>query len=171
MSSASQVVGSGGVSGGVVNIAGDSGTATGTTITLTGGSSGAFFTAGGNIESTGGDIGAFGDVIANGNVIAGTGMTVTAGNLNVDGGDITAVAGNIIASANVAAHGNLYTFGDDGTGTALSTSITNVVDNTQGAGALTLVSASANPGTNTGFLKFYVGTTPVFVPYFDIIAP
>jgi len=150
-------------------------------------------TAGGDIASTGGNIVAdTGDIVTLvGDFVSGAGITfitnitspvgniiLTGGNISTLNGDIVATTGNIAATiGNVSAGGNLeagnnvYSFGDDGSGTTASTSFTNVVDTTQGAGTLTITSASANPGTNTGFLKFYVGTTPVFVPYFDTIAP
>lgn len=60
---------------------------------------------------------------------------------------------------------------DHGTGLSSKTMLTNVVNTTQGAGALTLLSTNANSGTNAGFIKMYVGTTVVYVPYFTSIAP
>ena len=64
-----------------------------------------------------------------------------------------------------------FASGDEGTGVASQTALTNVVDTTQGAGALSIVSTTANNGDNAGFLKMYVGTTVVWVPYFTDIAP
>lgn len=60
---------------------------------------------------------------------------------------------------------------DHGTGLSGKTMLTNVVNTTQGAGALTMLSTNANSGTNAGFIKMYVGTTVVYVPYFTSIAP
>jgi hypothetical protein len=60
--------------------------------------------------------------------------------------------------------------GDSG-GVLSTTSLTNVVNTTQGAGALTILSTNGNSGTNTGFIKMYVGTTAVFIPYYITIAP
>ena len=66
---------------------------------------------------------------------------------------------------------NPYATADHGTGIASTTMLSNVVNTTQGAGALTLLSTNANSGTNAGFIKMYVGTTVVYVPYFTSIAP
>lgn len=60
---------------------------------------------------------------------------------------------------------------DHGTGVSSTTMLTNVVNTTQGAGALTMLSTNANSGTNAGYIKMYVGTTVVYVPYFTNIAP
>lgn len=60
---------------------------------------------------------------------------------------------------------------DHGTGLSGKTMLTNVVNTTQGAGALTMLSTNANSGTNAGFIKMYVGTTVVYIPYFTSIAP
>lgn len=65
----------------------------------------------------------------------------------------------------------LFADGDAASGVASTISLTNVVDTTQGAGTLSIVSASANNGDNTGFLKIYVGTTVAYIPYFTTIAP
>ncbi len=124
-----------------------------------------------------GGAGNFNSLTVTTTITAGGTITSTAGNIVATLGNINATAGNITAGGVITGTGgvisgeNVYSFGDDGTGTALSTSFTNVVNTTQGAGALTLVSASANPGTNAGFLKFYHGTVAVFVPYFTNIAP
>jgi hypothetical protein len=48
--------------------------------------------------------------------------------------------------------------------------LTNVVNRTQGAGALTILSTNGNSGTNTGFIKMYVGTQVVYIPYWTTIA-
>ncbi len=66
---------------------------------------------------------------------------------------------------------NPYATADHGTGISSTTMLSNVVNTTQGAGALTLLSANGNSGTNAGFIKMYVGTTVVYVPYFTSIAP
>jgi hypothetical protein len=60
--------------------------------------------------------------------------------------------------------------GDSG-GFVSTTSLTNVVDTTQGAGALTILSTNGNAGTNTGFIKMYVGNQSVWIPYWITIAP
>jgi len=83
----------------------------------------------------------------------------------------TFIAGNVDAELNVIATQALFAQGDPGVGGLGETGITNVVNTTQGAGALTLLSTNGNSGTNTGFMKFYVNGVAVFVPYFANIAP
>jgi hypothetical protein len=97
------------------------------------------------------------------------GNVVMSGSLDVVG-SITS-GNNITAAAAVTAGTSLYTFGDDGAGTAGSTEFTNTLDDTQGAGALTIVSTTAGDGTNTGFIGIWVGTVRAWVPYFTDIAP
>ena len=65
----------------------------------------------------------------------------------------------------------LFANGDITTGTIATTSLTNVVNTTQGLGTLRVASSSANAGNNAGFLKIYVGTTIAYVPYFTNITP
>lgn len=77
-------------------------------------------------------------------------------------------AGNICFVAT----GNMASAGDNGAGTVGQTSITNAtVANAAGGGKLTIDSQSANPGTQTGFIKVYIGTTVAYIPYFTNIAP
>jgi hypothetical protein len=113
-----------------------------------------------------------GDIIATlGSVLVSNGnISVTAGNVTVTAGDITAVNGDIEASAGALRGEQVEAAGDLG-GLVGTTAITNVVNNTQGAGALTLLSTNGNAGTNAGFLKIYVGATTAYVPYFTTIAP
>ena len=66
---------------------------------------------------------------------------------------------------------SLFVDGDEGTGLATTTAMTNVTDTNLSSGALSIKSTTANPGNNAGFLKFYVGTNVVWVPYFTNIAP
>ena len=87
-----------------------------------------------------------------------------------DGIAIIAPTGNIQATAGGIGGATVYASGDLASAVSL-TAMTNVVNTTQSTGALSILSTTANPGNNTGFLKFYVGTTPVFVPYFANIAP
>lgn len=124
-----------------------------------------------------------GDVYMLTGVIAGlsqwTPIAGGAGNFNtltvVD--DITSTLGSIRATTGVVqgnsilSDGNVYSAGDFGVGVAARTAFTNVVNTTQGAGALTLRSTNGNAGTNAGFMKFYVGTTIAYVPYYTNIAP
>jgi hypothetical protein len=82
----------------------------------------------------------------------------------------TAVTGSVDITVDMRCR-SAFVDGDQGSGISATTGMTNVVNTTQGAGALTLLSTNGNSGTNAGFLKFYVGTTVVYVPYFDDIAP
>lgn len=65
----------------------------------------------------------------------------------------------------------LFADGDEGTGKASTNALTNVVNATLSTGTMTINGTTTNPGSNTGFIKMYVGTTAVWVPYFDNIAP
>jgi hypothetical protein len=132
----------------------------------------------GNISTTAGSIASAADVSAVGNVIASGGdvqviagnIDVTLGNITVSAGDITATLGDIEAAAGAVRGGQLEATDDLG-GVVGVTSITNAVNTTQGAGTLSIVSASANPGNNAGFLKVYIGATTGYIPYYTDIAP
>ncbi len=132
---------------------------------------GTTITAGTGITSTTGNIVATaGAVNAGTTMTAGTGITATTGNIVASTGNINATLGSVTAGSNIAGL-MIGATGDSGSGAATVTQFTNVVNATQGVGALTLLSTNGNSGTNTGFMKFYVGLTPVFVPYFSNIAP
>jgi hypothetical protein len=131
----------------------------------------------------GGGAGSFTNIVASGSITAASNITSTGGNINastgsvnVTQGNITVTAGSITATVGEIVAGGLMecatltATGDLG-GTALSTSFTGVVDAVQSTGTLSIKSSSANAGTNAGFLKCYVGTTVVWVPYFTNIAP
>jgi hypothetical protein len=120
----------------------------------------------GNITATAGDIIATaGDLVATaGDIIA------TVGQIEAAAGDIVAVQGDIEATAGDIVGVGVFATGDSA-GSAATTSFTNVVDATQGVGEMVILSTNGNAGNNAGYLKFYVGTTPVYVPYFDDIAP
>lgn len=101
---------------------------------------------------------------------AGTGATV----IGSGGGSTTigTIAGGtgVVGALTVtggSAGATLYSTGDLG-GFAAETGITNVnVPVAGGTGAFTLTSTSgAGTGTNAGYIKAYVGTTPIFIPYF-----
>lgn len=141
--------------------------------TSLGGADGAFnalvvtttITAGGNISSLTGNVSADEALIAGTTVTAGTGITATTGNVVATAGNITATAGSVTAGTSV------YVEGDGGAPGAGVLGLTNTVDNTQGAGALTLVSANGNDGVNTGFVEAWIGAQRIFIPYFDTITP
>lgn len=121
--------------------------------------------AGGTITSTGDLTVTSGDLI----VTAGS-VSVTLGNVTISAGDLTLTGGGVDAGAGSVIGGSLEAHDDLG-GTVGNTTFTNAVNTTQGAGALTLLSTNANSGTNTGFIKIYVGSTAAYVPYFTTIAP
>jgi hypothetical protein len=124
----------------------------GTTVTAT-----TTVTAGTGITATTGNIAASsGNVTASGTITAGTGITSTTG-------AITASAGQVIAALTLQANG-------DTPGTVSTNSISGVVNTTQGAGALTILSPTATSHTNTGLIKAYVGATAVYIPYFANIS-
>lgn len=133
----------------------------------------------GNIVATAGNIGAGGDIGAVGNIVSTAGQIIGETGASAVTGDVTAVAGNVIAETNVIANtgyvvslaGSLVAGGDTGAFGPTDLVVTNTVDNTQGAGALTLLSANGNAGTNTGFLSFWRGGVRVYVPYFLDITP
>lgn len=110
------------------------------------------------------------NIVIGNNGIPGDNNTIRLG--TPGGGHVnTFIAGNVDAELNVIATQGLFSQGDPGVGGLSETGITNVVDTTQGVGALTLLSTNGNSGTNTGFMKFYVNGVTVWVPYFDDIAP
>jgi hypothetical protein len=143
------------------------------TVTTTGvNGSGAGITANvGNIIASTGNIGAtVGNIVATaGAVNAGTSMnattTITAGT------GITSTTGNIVATAGVVEAGTVLRAAGDVAGVATTTSLSNVVSTALSTGALSILSESANNGNNAGFIKMYVGTAVVFIPYFTVIAP
>lgn len=155
-----------------VGIAGGAGTFTSLTV-----SPGDATITNGNLAVTLGDITAgagnitatTGDVSAGGTVTAGTGLTVTTGNVTVSSGNVI-VTGSVTASS-VTSGRMIAATGDSGTGFATITSFTNATDTAQSSGILSILSDSANPGNNAGFIKVYVGLTPAFIPYFTNIAP
>lgn len=98
---------------------------------------------------------------------AGTGITATTGDITADTGGITATLGDIIAAAgviegvSVTATGDIAGVGGDTTMTATTVPVAG------GTGAFTITSATtAGTASNAGFLKFYIGATEVFVPYY-----
>lgn len=148
--------------------------------TSLGGADGAFnalvvtttITAGGNISSLTGNVSADEALIAGTTVTAGGNITSTGGNITATAGNVVATAGNITATAgSVTAGTSVYVEGDGGAPGAGVLGLTNTVDNTQGAGALTLVSANGNDGVNTGFVEAWIGAQRIFIPYFDTITP
>ena len=103
----------------------------------------------------------------------GTGGTGTVAIGNASGTTFTGVvdmSSDLINTADVVAR-SLFASGDQGTGVAAETAITNVVNTAVSTGALTVLSTTANPGNSAGFIKIYVGTQVAYVPYFTNIAP
>lgn len=107
-----------------------------------------------------------GDITATaGNIVA------TAGNITASVGDITATLGNIVAGVDSFATRSVIVGGDDGAGTAASTTFTNVVDTTLSTGAGVVLMKTANPGDSSGWMKIYVGTDVRYIPYWSNISP
>jgi len=96
----------------------------------------------------------------------GSGTTVFA----LDGaGDIT-LGGTLFASSATIIGAGLRATADSG-GQASSVTFTNVVNTSLSSGTMTINSTTANPGSNAGYIKIYVGATAQWVPYFTNIAP
>lgn len=96
------------------------------------------------------------------------GTAAAANNITI--GSTTAGTTTLQSAGGTFSVSTLYSGADTG-GVATYLGLTPVTDTTQGVGALTLVSTNGNSGTNTGFLKFYIGVQAVYVPYFVTIAP
>ena len=116
-------------------------------------------------------------------VTAGTGISATTGNIVAAAGNITATLGNIAATAGSVSAGTsvtataaatgatLYASGDLG-GVSSQNALSNVsVPVAGGTGTFSITSATtAGSATNAGFIKMYVGTAAVFVPYYTTTA-
>lgn len=106
-------------------------------------------------------------------VTAGTGISATTGNIVAAAGNITATLGNIAASAGSVSAATsvtgatLYASGDGG-GVASQNALSNVsVAVAGGTGAFSITSTTGSgTGTNAGFIKIYVGTVAMYIPYF-----
>lgn len=118
---------------------------------------GALTSARGITATTGNIVSTAGSVTAHVTVTAATGDVISTI------GDVESLVGDVVGAS-------LFASGDTG-GNALETGLTNVFDNTQGVGVMTVLSTTANPGDNAGFLKFYLGTVPIYVAYWTNIAP
>lgn len=100
--------------------------------------------------------------------------TTVAATGSVSGASVAATgatSGGTVAATTTVTAGTLLKSAGDAAGSASTTSISNVTNTTQGAGTLSILSTTANPGDNAGFLKVYVGTGVAWVPYFTNIAP
>lgn len=125
----------------------------------------------GNITASAGNVSAIGGSVSAGTTVtAGTGITATTGNIVASVGNINATLGSVTAGSNIAGL-MIGATGDAGSGAATVTQFTNATNTTQSTGALSIVSTTANPGNNAGFIKIYVGLTTAYVPYFTNIAP
>jgi len=100
-----------------------------------------------------------------GDVLDGGAIRIGTYGLGVGQQTVAYIAGDVFASAGI------FASGDTGAGFAGTTGVTNVVNTTQGVGNLSILSTNGNAGDNAGFIKAYVGGTPVWIPYFDDIAP
>lgn len=91
-----------------------------------------------------------------------TGSLTSSAGLTASTGNITATAGKVIAGTTLQANG-------DAAGAASTTSLSNVTATAAGAGTVTFAANAAGNINQTGWMKMYVGTTPVYIPYFDTI--
>ncbi len=150
-----------------------------------------------NIGNATGNTAVTGALAATTTITAGTGLIATTGgitatgtsNINTSGSAVTtigtggtgavnignatgntAVTGALVASTALRG-ATVYASGDLG-GVAANTSLSNVdVPVAGGSGAFTITSATgAGTATNAGFIKMYVGTTPIFIPYYTVTA-
>jgi len=79
-------------------------------------------------------------------------------------------AGIIDGNTTLFTGGALNLRGDTG-GDASTTTFTNVVDSGVSTGVMTINTTTGNNGSNTGFYKALLDTTPIYIPYFANIAP
>lgn len=86
-----------------------------------------------------------------------TPLTVNAGAI-ITTGDLEVTAGSVLV-------------GDDSGGTLGYLTITNVVETLLGLGEMTVLSTTGNGTDSDGWLKLYNGTTTVWVPFWNDIAP
>ena len=115
---------------------------------------------------------------------------ITSATLTATIGDITCVSGNVVVTAGAVDSNNGFTSvggivsvggsiagsslllsGDSGPVPGTPLAISSVTDATVSTGVMVINSTTVNPGANTGFIKCYLGATPVWIPYFDDIAP
>jgi len=87
---------------------------------------------------------------------------------SVDGTGAVAI-GNLVGTGVI--RGTEIRASGDAGGIASTTGLTNVVETSLSSGTMTINTTTANPGSNDGYIKFYVGTTAQWVPYFTNIAP
>jgi hypothetical protein len=67
--------------------------------------------------------------------------------------------------------GTVLRAGGDIAGSTNTVSISNITDETLGAGAGTVLMKTGNPGNSSGWLKIYNGTNVRYVPYWTDISP
>jgi hypothetical protein len=108
---------------------------------------------------------------------AGTGITATTGNITASSGNVSAsgtVTGGtgVIATtgAVTASAGQVIAGGDTG-GVASTIAVTNTSSSTISTGVGSVKMSSANPATNTEWLKIYIGTSAFWIPAWTTNAP
>lgn len=108
--------------------------------------------------------------------VAAAAVTLSGTTLSADGTDtdinLTLTpkgAGYVSTVADVKAR-TLFATGDEGTGVVSQTSLTNVTAAGGSTGVAVITAQSATPPTFGGYIKMYVGTTAVYVPYFTSIS-
>ncbi len=112
----------------------------------------------------------------NGNKTITVGSTNGGASTTVQGGAGVVLAGDVQATTTITAQfgavsaRTLIASGDN-IGIASTVQFSNVVDETLGAGDGTIKMKTGNPGTSTGWLKIYNGTSARYLPYFTNISP
>ena len=156
----------GGGSGAVTINGGGSGTTTiggsSGAITIASGAGGIAMTGGGNTIAIGNDAAANTVTIGTSNTTATLNLLAGSGKVNITG----AVIGNSTVTAS-----SFAATGDPGSGTASQNIISNVNSTTISTGVGSVKMSTANPGTNTGWLKAYIGTQVAWIPTWTTNAP
>jgi len=67
--------------------------------------------------------------------------------------------------------GNTFFASSDVGGQSSHTSLANGTNTSVSTGVMTINSTTTNNGSNTGYMKIYIGLTPAYIPYFQNIAP
>jgi len=121
-----------------------------------------------SVTGNGGTITIGNDAAAN-TVSVGTSNTTATLNLLAGSGKVN-ITGAVIANSTVQASSYAAT-GDPGSGTASQNIFSNANSTTISTGLGTIHMSTANPATNTGWLKCYIGTQVAWIPTWTTNAP
>lgn len=100
------------------------------------------------------------------NIGSGTGT----GSVHIDAGNGLVQVGSALQGTSSIQGATLYASADAG-GVAANNAMSNVSSTTIGAGDGTIKMSSGNPGTNTGWIKFYIGTAVAWIPTWTTNSP